>query len=424
MLDIKYIREHIDLVKKNQENRADDPNKIDEVIALDEKRRALESEISQLKAEKNKLSPQIGQGIREGKDVSEIKEQVQTVNSRLKEIEPEISDVQEELKSILSFIPNMCHPEAPIGGESENKELRSWGEKRAFSFTPKDHKELGNGLDILDEERGVKISGSGFIALKGKGAQLERALINYFLDTHVQKNGFREVFVPMLVNNESLYGTSQLPKFKDQVYYMNEDDKYLIPTAEVPITNLHRGEMFTEADLPISYCGYTPCFRREAGSYGTGVKGFLRTHQFNKVEMVKFVKPEDSEAVLEEIVTYATNFLEELNIPYRVLDLATADLGFGAYRCYDLEVWSPAENKYLEASSCSNFQDFQSRRMNIRFKRNGGGKPEFVHTLNGSGLATSRLLVALYENNQNEDGSITIPEVLRKYTGFDKIEAE
>ena len=421
MLDIKFIRTNSELVKENQKNRFDDVNKIDEIIEYDEKRRALESEISALKADKNKLSPEIGKMIKEGKDPSEVKEKVQSINARLKEVEPEISNVQQSIKELLSFVPNMCHPKAPIGGEEDNVVVKEWGKIREFSFQPKDHKELGTALDILDEERGVKISGSGFIALKNKGAQLERALLNYFLDTHVNKNGFQEVMVPIIVNSESLYGTSQLPKFKDQAYYINEDDKYLIPTAEVPITNLHRDEMFNEDDLSLSYTGYTPCFRREAGSYGTGVKGFLRTHQFNKVEMVKFVKPEDSEEALDTLVKHVTDFLEELNIPYRILDLATGDIGFGASRCFDIEVWSPAENKYLEASSCSNFLDFQARRMNIRFKRNGGGKPEFVHTLNGSGLATSRLLVALYENNQNEDGSINVPEVLQKYTGFDKI---
>ena len=423
MLDIKFIRSNPEIVKENQVRRNDDPTKVDLVLELDEKRRELESEISSLKAEKNKLSPQIGQMIKEGKDPSEVKENVQKVNSRLKAIEPEVGEVQEKLKDTLSFIPNMAHPNSPIGGEDQNKVVKEWGEKRSFDFKIKDHKQLGTALDILDEERGVKVSGSGFIALKGKGAQLERALLNFFLDTHVNKNGFREVMVPILVNEESLYGTSQLPKFRDQVYYANEDDKFLIPTAEVPITNLHREEMFNDADLPISYCGNTPCFRREAGSYGTGVKGFLRTHQFNKVEMVKFVHPEKTEETLDLLVSHATDILEELNVPYRVLDLATADLGFGAHRCFDIEVWSPAEDKFLEASSCSSFRDFQSRRMNIRFRPKGDSKPEFVHTLNGSGLATSRLRVALYENNQNEDGSITIPEILRPYTGFDKIEA-
>jgi seryl-tRNA synthetase len=422
MLDIKFIRNNPEEARQNQIRRNEEPSKIDEILKLDEKRREFEAQVSELNALKNKLSPEIGKMIKAGEDPSEIKEKVQNANKKLKEIEPQQSEIEKNLHDLMAFLPNLTHKDSPLGGEEKNKIVKEWGEKREFNFSPKDHKQLGIELDILDEERGVKVAGSGFITLKGKGAQLERALLNYFLDKHVAENGFREVMVPIMVNSDSLYGTSQLPKFKDQVYFANEDDKYLIPTAEVPITNLHRGEMLQENDLPTSYAGYTPCFRREAGSYGTGVKGFLRVHQFNKVEMVKFVKPEDSEKALDEIVGYATKFLEELNIPYRILDLATADLGFGAHRCFDIEVWSPAENKYLEASSCSNFLDFQSRRMNIRFKRKSGGKPEFVHTLNGSGLATSRLLVSLYENNQNEDGSINIPEVLRKYTGFDKIE--
>lgn len=419
MLDIKYIRANTDLVKQNMINRKEDID-IDELLALDEKRRTMEFDVSGLKGEKNKLSPQIGQMIKEGKDPSAVKDEVKVINDKLKSLEAEMAEVQNDLKAKLSYIPNICHPDAPIGGEKDNKVVKEWGEKRVFDFEIKDHKTLGTALGIIDEERSVKVSGSGFVALANQGAKLERSLINYFLDTHTAKNGFNEVMVPILVQSSAMEGTGQLPKFQDQSYYIQEDDMYVIPTAEVPITNMHREELFRDEDLPLSYVGYTPCFRREAGSYGTGVKGFLRTHQFNKVEMVKFVKPEDSEAALSDLVKYATSFLEELNIPYRVLDLATGDMGFGASRCFDIEVWSPAENRYLEASSCSNFLDFQARRMNIRFRR-GGDKPEFVHTLNGSGLATSRLLVALYENNQNEDGSISIPDVLHSYTGFDRI---
>lgn len=419
MIDIKFIRANSDLVKQNLKNRNEHID-VDAIIAIDEKRRSLESEVSSLKGEKNILSPQIGQMIKAGEDASEIKAKVKDINETLKTIEADLALAQEELNTSLNYLPNMCHADAPIGGESENKVVKEWGEKRQFNFDIQDHKTLGTALGIMDEERSVKVSGSGFVALKNQGAKLERSLINYFLDTHTSQNGFQEIMVPILVQSSSMFGTGQLPKFQDQSYYIQEDDMYVIPTAEVPITNMHREELFQESDLPKSYVGYTPCFRREAGSYGTGVKGFLRTHQFNKVEMVKFVKPEDSEQALDDLVTYATAFLEALNIPYRVLDLATGDMGFGASRCFDIEVWSPAENKYLEASSCSNFLDFQSRRMNIRFKR-GSDKPEFVHTLNGSGLATSRLLVSLYENNQNEDGSITIPEVLRPYTGFDRI---
>lgn len=419
MLDLKFIRTNPDLVRQNLANR-NETITIDEILNLDQNRRDLEAQISSLKAEKNKLSPEIGKMIKAGEDPSAVKAKVQKVNTQLKDIEPKLADLHDALDAQVALLPNMCHPEAPLGGESDNKIVKEWGEKRAFDFEIKDHRELMVSKKIMDEERAVKVSGSGYIALFREAAKLERALINYFLDTHTSKNGFDEVIPPMLVHSSAMFGTSQLPKFKDQSYFIPEDDMYVLPTAEVPITNLHKNETLTEADLPISYVGYTPCFRREAGSYGTGVKGFLRTHQFNKVEMVKFVKPENSEDELNNLVTYATNFLEELNIPYRVLDLATGDMGFGASRCFDIEVWSPAEDKYLEASSCSNFLDFQARRMNIKFKRRSG-KPEFVHTLNGSGLATSRLLVALYENNQNADGSITVPEVLRPYTGFDTI---
>jgi seryl-tRNA synthetase len=419
MIDLKFIRTNPDAVRQNLANRNEDIS-IDEILTLDEHRRKLEATISSLKADKNKFSPEVGRLIKAGEDASEIKAKVQDINNQLKQLEPTLAEIHISLDEKVSYLPNMCHKDAPIGGESANKIVKEWGTKRSFDFPIKDHRELMVNHNIMDEERAVKVSGSGFIALFREAAKLERALLNYFLDTHTTKNGFDEVIPPILVHSESMYGTSQLPKFKDQSYYIAEDDLYIIPTAEVSITNLRKNETVLESELPISYTGYTPCFRREAGSYGTGVKGFLRTHQFNKVEMVKFVKPEASEKELNNLVTYATNFLEELNIPYRVLDLATGDMGFGASRCFDIEVWSPAENKFLEASSCSNFLDFQARRMNIKFKR-GSDKPEYVHTLNGSGLATSRLLVALYENNQNADGTISIPEVLQPYTGFSKI---
>jgi seryl-tRNA synthetase len=422
MLDLKLIRSNPELIKSNLKNRNETIN-IDHILEFDEKRRTLESELGELNALKNRLSPEIGKMIKEGKDPAEIKEQVQNANKRIKEIEPEIKSVLTELEALLLLVPNICHTAAPIGGEESNKVVKEWGNKRVFDFQLKDHRELATALGIMDEERAVKVSGSGYIALFGKGAKLERALLNFFLDTHTNKNGFKEVIPPMLVHSQSMLGTGQLPKFQDQSYYIQEDDMFIIPTAEVPVTNLHREEVFQESELPISYVAYTPCFRREAGSYGTGVKGFLRTHQFNKVEMVKFSLPENSDQDLENLVRYATAILEDLNIPYRVLDLATGDMGFGASRCFDIEVWSPAENKFLEASSCSNFTDFQARRMNIKVKR-GSSKPEFIHTLNGSGLATSRLLVSLLENNQNEDGSINIPEVLIPYTGFNKIEKQ
>ncbi|MCB0278088.1 MAG: serine--tRNA ligase [Calditrichaeota bacterium] len=420
MLDLKFIRQFPDKVKENIKKRNDSVD-IDALLKLDEERRNLETDLSTLKALRNKLSPQIGQMIKAGEDVSKIKAEVQEANQKIKTIEPLLTEVQEKLDAILYMIPNICHPESPVGGESANKVIKEWGNKTVFDFPVKDHKQLGTLHDIIDEERAVKVSGSGFIAVKGKGARLERALINFFLDTHTEKNGFTEIVPPVLVNSDSMFGTSQLPKFKDQSYYIVEDDLFVIPTAEVPVTNLHRDETLQEKQLPISYCAYTPCFRREAGSYGTGVKGFLRTHQFNKVEMVKITHEDESENALQQLVTHATDLLEQLNIPYRVLDLATGDMGFGASRCFDIEVWSPAENKYLEASSCSNFLDFQSRRLNLRYKKKDGTMA-FAHTLNGSGLATSRLYVALLENNQDANGNIIIPEVLHQYTGFKSIE--
>jgi seryl-tRNA synthetase len=419
MIDLKLLRTNPQAIIDNLKKR-NDKFDLTSLIQLDETRRKLEHELSQLNAQKNILSPQIGELLKKGADASAIKTEVLTVNQRIKEIDPLLAELQADLLNKASFIPNMCSDKAPLGAEKDNKVVREWGTKRVFTFPIKDHKQLGLQAKIMEDERAVKVSGSGFVSMRAEGAILERALLNYFLDTHTRVNGFTEICPPVLVKSESMYGTGQLPKFKDQSYFVAEDDMYIIPTAEVPITNLHRDEQFTDKDLPINYVGYTPCFRREAGSYGTGVKGFLRTHQFNKVEMVKFCLPEESEKELDNLVSYATKILENLEIPYRVLDLATGDMGFGASRCFDLEVWSPGENKYLEASSCSNFLDFQARRMNIRFKR-GGDKPEFVHTLNGSGLATSRLMVALLENNQNEDGSINIPKVLQSYTGFDKI---
>ncbi len=309
MIDLKYIRTNPDDVRQNLLNRNESIT-IDEILSLDEKRGELETSISSMKAEKNKLSPEIGKMIKAGEDPSAVKAKVQEINTKLKAIEPELADLHETLDDKVSRLPNLCHPDAPIGGEADNKVVKEWGEKRNFDFPIKDHRELMVSKKIMDEERAVKVSGSGFIALFREAAKLERALLNYFLDVHTEKNGFDEVIPPILVHSESMFGTSQLPKFKDQSYYMEEDDLYIIPTSEVPLTNLHRGETMMEADLPISYTAYTPCFRREAGSHGTGVKGFLRTHQFNKVEMVKFVKPENSEQELENLVTYATNFLE------------------------------------------------------------------------------------------------------------------
>ncbi len=334
-----------------------------------------------------------------------------------------LGGLEVEMENILLGLPNKLHPSVPVGRNAEDNQV--FKEKVSFehdlNFTVKNHLDLGRSLGILDFERGAKVCGAGFPVYIGKGARLERALINFMLDFHAEQNGYTEVFPPFMVNQESLRGTGQWPKFADQVYHINEDDLYAIPTAEVPVTNLHRGEMLDNKALPISYAAYSACFRREAGSYGKDTRGFLRVHQFNKVEMVKFTRPEESYDALEQIREHAESILVALKIPYRVLLLCSGDISANAAKCYDIEVWSPAEEKYLEASSCSNFEDYQARRANIRFKPDSKSKPEFVHTLNGSGLATSRLMVSLLEHYQTPEGNIMVPEVLRHYTRFDEI---
>jgi seryl-tRNA synthetase len=360
-----------------------------------------------------------------GEDTTEIFAEMKKVSDSISELDSKLRDVEVELNELLMFVPNLPHSSIPVGKTpEENVEVRKWTPEK-FSFEKKektlDHIELGKKLNILDFERGAKVSGSGFPVYVGNGATLERALINFMLDYHLTNHNYKEVFPPFLVNKESMQGTGQLPKMVDDMYAIEKDGLYPIPTAEVPITNLHRDEMLADKDLPINYVGYSACFRREAGSYGKESKGFLRVHQFNKVEMVKIVKPETSYDELENLVKDAEDILKALKIPYRIIMLCTGDLSFSAAKCYDIETWSPAEHKWLEASSCSNFEDFQARRANIRFKRDGGKKPEFAHTLNGSGLATSRLMVSLLEIYQTPEGTIRVPEVLQKYTGFGEI---
>jgi seryl-tRNA synthetase len=340
-------------------------------------------------------------------------------------LDGQLHDVEEKIETILRYTPNIAHSSVPVGKSADdNIETRRWLPE-GFSFENEapvlDHIELGKKLSILDFERGTKISGSGFPLYTGKGATLERALINYMLDFHLQRHGYTEIMPPILVNRESMKGTGQIPKMEEDMYFIEKDGLYPIPTAEVPITNIHRDEILQEKDLTIKYVGYSPCFRREAGSYGKDSKGFLRVHQFNKVEMVKFSKPENSYDELESMVKDAEEILQALKIPYRILALCTGDLSFSAAKCYDIETWSPAENKWLEASSCSNFETFQARRANIRFRREATKKPEFIHTLNGSGLATSRLMVSLLENYQTPEGKVIVPRELQKYTGFEVI---
>lgn len=418
MLDIRALRENPGEFKKRLKTKNFDPKNIDIIISKDAEWRQLQEKINQLKSTQNSASKKIGQAKKSGEDASSAIAEMQELSQKIKDQSSDLKLLEDELKSLLISVPNIPSETAPVGKNEEfNVVCRTWGEKKNFDFAPKTHLEIAEKLDILDFPRGGKVSGSGFPVYKGAGARLERAMINYFLDTHIEKNGFTEVFPPFLVNRESMIGTGQLPKLENDMYYINEDELFLVPTAEVPITNLHRDEILKIDQLPIKYAGYSACFRREAGSYGKDTRGFLRVHQFNKVEMVQFVLPEESYKILEIMVGYATDLLEDLGITYKVLELATGDLSFASSKCYDLEVWAPGENNWLEASSVSIFEDFQARRANIKFRREPNSKPEFVHTLNGSGLATSRVIVAILETYQNEDGSVTVPSVLRPYMG-------
>jgi len=425
MLDLKYIRENPEAVKQGIRNK-NEKDRVDEILALDEKRRTLILRGDELKSERNQVSSQIPVLKKQGKDVSDLLSSMKIVSDQVAEIDSHLREVENELNEILMFVPNMPHESVPVGKTAEdNIEVRQWAPE-GFSFDKRekilDHIELGKKLKILDFERGAKISGSGFPLYLGKGATFERALINFMLDYHLQHHNYTEVFPPFLVNRDSMKGTGQLPKMEEDMYEIGKDELYPIPTAEVPITNIYRNDIISENELPIRHVGYSACFRREAGSYGKESKGFLRVHQFNKVEMVKLVKPGTSYDELENLVNDAEDILKALKIPYRILLLCTGDLSFSAAKCYDIETWSPAENRWLEASSCSNFENFQARRANIRFRPETTKKPEFVHTLNGSGLATSRLMVSILENYQTADGKITVPLVLQKYTGFDIIE--
>lgn len=421
MLDIKFIRSNPDDVRSGLKLKGDDST-LEPLLKLDASRRALIEELDALKARRNKLSAEIGKRAKAGEDISALKEESREVGDKVTAGDEERRRLETEIHEALLRLPNLPHPSAPEGhSEAGNRFVREWGACTVFDFTPKDHLELGDALGVFDFPRGSKITGSGFPVYRGAGAILERALINFMLDEHCRKGIYEEISVPFVVNRDSLTGTGQLPKFEEDLYHCNTDDLFLIPTAEVPITNYHRDEMFSEEDLPIRYCGYSPCFRREAGSYGKETRGFLRVHQFDKVELVKFVTPETSYDELESLVKDATEILEALGVRYRIMELCAGDLSFSAAKCYDIEVWAPVEKKWLEASSCSNFEAYQARRANIRYRPKGKGKPEYLHTLNGSGLATSRLLVALMEANQNDDGTVSVPDVLKKYTGFSLI---
>ena len=418
MLDIKFIRENPDEIRRRLAARGEIPA-LDRLLEMDKRRRMLIEETDNLKARRNELSKEIAALAKSGGMIGPLKEESREIGQKVSAGDEELKSIQESMKQTLLSIPNLPHESVPVGTtEEDNEMVREWGAPATFDFEPKDHLTLGERLKIIDFPRGTRVTGSGFPVYAGPGAILERALINFFLDTHRTRGNYKEMSVPFVVNRESLTGTGQLPKFEEDLYRCEVDDLFLIPTAEVPLTNLHRDDLVAYEELPIYYCGYTPCFRREAGSYGKDTRGFLRLHQFDKVEMVKFVEPETSYDELESLVKDACEILEALNIHYRVVTLCSGDLGFSAAKCYDIEIWAPGEKRWLEVSSCSNFESYQARRANIRYRRKGTGKPDFVHTLNGSGLATPRLLVAIMETYQNDDGTISIPDVLKKYAGF------
>jgi seryl-tRNA synthetase len=422
MIDIKLIRENPEKVKENINLRGESTQPVDDIITLDVKRREIIQETEKLKNLRNVVSNEIAKMKKEGKDAGEKIAEMKNTSDEIKALDDRLAEIENNINDKMRDIPNLMHEGVPFGKSPEdNIEIKRRGEKPEGEFKFLDHIELGKKLDILNFETGAKITGSGFPFYKGKGAMLERALINFMLDTHKEK-GYTEVMTPFVVNRTSMEVTEKVPKFEDDMYRMDVDDLFAIPTAEVPIINIHRDDTLKFNELPVKYCGYTPCFRREAGSYGKDTKGFLRVHQFNKVELVNFCLPENSYGELERMLDDACSIVEALNLHYRVIELCTGDIGFSSAKTYDIEVWSPAENKWLEASSVSNFTDYQSRRAMIRFKRNEPkAKPEFLHILNGSGLATSRLMVSLMESYQTPEGKIIVPKVLHKYTGFEVI---
>lgn len=423
MLDIKRIREDFDGVKKAVESRGKGDFGIDKVREYDVERRKLLAEVEQMKNQQSTSSRQIPVLKKEGKDTTELMAEMKQLSEKIKVLDGQVSEVEAKLRDALLNIPNTPYKDVQEGADdSDNVELRKWGEPRTFDFDEKAHWDIGTDLDILDFERATKIAGTRFTVYKGLGARLERAVINFMLNLHTEEHGFTEILPPFMVNRDAMIGTGQLPKFEDDMFHVPAKDFFLIPTAEVPVTNLRMNEIIDEAELPIYYTAYTPCFRKEAGSAGRDTRGLIRQHQFNKVEMVKFVKPETSYDELENLTAAAEDVLQKLEIPYRVVRLSTGDLGFSSAMTYDIEVWMPSYGRYVEISSCSNFENFQARRGNIRFRPAEKGKPEFVHTLNGSGLAVGRTVAAILENYQQADGSVVIPEALRGFMGVDKIE--
>ncbi|QXE19296.1 serine--tRNA ligase [Clostridium sp. 001] len=420
MLDLKRIRNNPEEVKKQLSNRGEDfdPATIDEVIALDEKRRKILVEVEALKNKRNQDSSQIAKMKRNGENADDLVAEMKHVSDNIKQYDTELSELNGKIEYIMLRIPNIPNPAVPEGkSDEDNVEIRKWSEPTKFEFKPKAHWDIGTDLDILDFERGGKVSGSRFTFYKGLGAKLERAIITYYLDFHTEKHGYTEILPPYMVNRTSMTGTGQLPKFEEDAFRISNNDYFLIPTAEVPVTNFHRDEVLKGEDLPLKYVAYSACFRAEAGSAGRDTRGIIRQHQFNKVEMVKFTRPEESYDELEKLTNDAEDVLKGLKIPYRVVRICKGDLGFTAALKYDIEVWMPSYNRYVEISSCSNFEDFQARRANIKYKETPKDKPRYVHTLNGSGVAIGRTVAAILENYQQEDGSVIIPEILRPYMG-------
>ncbi|HYA40844.1 MAG TPA: serine--tRNA ligase [Syntrophobacteraceae bacterium] len=417
MLDVKFVRENIELVRQMLKSRQSELD-LTPLLELDETRRRILVEVEEKKHRRNVASEEISKLKKEGKDASNLVEQMRDLSQEIRVLDQQLAEVEQKFREFLLIIPNVPDSGVPVGrDEKDNVEIWTWGEKPAFDFKPRPHWEIGEQLGILDFERGAKITGARFTLYWGAASALERALICFMLDIHTKRHGYTEVLPPFMVNSASMKGTGQLPKFKDDLFKLDGWDYWLVPTAEVPVTNIHSDEILEESVLPCCYTAYTPCFRSEAGSHGKDTRGLIRQHQFNKVELVKFSKPEDSYVELEKLLKDAETILQELGIHYRVIVLCTGDLGFSASKTYDIEVWLPGQDTYREISSCSNFEDFQARRANIRFRRKGRNRTDLVHTLNGSGLAVGRTLMAILENFQQEDGTVIIPEVLRQYMG-------
>ena len=424
MLDIKFLRQNVELVRRKMLERGQETD-FGPFMSLDAKRRDILQEVENLRSERNTVSKEVGAKKKRKEDASILIARMGEVSAHIKELDETLKETEGELDKIVMTIPNMPHESVAYGTSSEdNPVIRIWGRKRHFDFQPRPHWEIGETTNTLDFARGAKIAGARFTLYRGLGAALERAIINFMLDLHIWEHGYTEMLPPFMANSDSMTGTGQLPKFAEDLFKIENTDYYLIPTAEVPVTNIHRDEILSEKNLPVYYVAYSPCFRAEAGSYGKDTRGLIRQHQFNKVEMVKFSTPENSYDELEKLTLNAEEVLKRLNLPYRTVSLCSADLGFSSAKTYDLEVWLPGQNAYREISSCSNFEDFQSRRASIRFRREESGKLEFVHTLNGSGLAAGRTTVAVMENYQQADGSVLIPEALRPYMhGVERIQA-